>query len=225
MQFSGDYAGFAQAWLEKHHAGATALFIEGCGGDANPYPRGSIQLAQQHGEELAAAVEKELVRELQSVRGPLKTAYEEFPVAFATPPSREELQAQLESKDVDHRNWAGAMLKILDQDGHLPAEYPYPVEVWQFSQDLTLIALGGEVVVDYDLRLKKELGAEKLWVAGYSNDVFAYIPSLRVLKEGGYEGGGAMIYYGQPGPFAPSVEETIIGKVHDLIRRVRSESS
>ena len=225
MQFSGDYAGFAQAWLEKHQAGATALFIEGCGGDANPYPRGSIQLAQQHGEELAAAVEKELVRELQSVRGPLKTAYEEFPVAFATPPSREELQAQLESKDVYHRNWAGAMLKILDQDGHLPAEYPYPVEVWQFSQDLTLIALGGEVVVDYDLRLKKELGAEKLWVAGYSNDVFAYIPSLRVLKEGGYEGGGAMIYYGQPGPFAPSVEETIIGKVHDLIRRVRSESS
>ena len=59
---------------------------------------------------------------------------------------------------------------------------------------------------------------------GRTNDVFAYIPSLRVLQEGGYEGGGAMIYYGQPGPFAPSVEETIIGKVHDLIPRVRSES-
>jgi hypothetical protein len=225
MLFSGDYAGFAQAWLEKHHPGATALFVEGCGGDANPYPRGSIALAQQHGEELAAAVEKGLAGDLKPVHGPLETAYEEVPVAFAMPPSREELQAQLESKDVYHRNWAGAMLKILERDGHLPTEYPYPVEVWQFSQDLTLIALGGEVVVDYDLRLKKELGAEKLWVAGYSNDVFAYIPSLRVLKEGGYEGGGAMIYYGQPGPFAPSIEETIIGKVHDLIGRVRSESA
>ncbi len=83
--------------------------------------------------------------------------------------------------------------------------------------------MAGEVVVDYSLRLKKELGREKVWVAGYSNDVFAYIPSLRVLEEGGYEGGGAMIYYGQPGPFAPSVEETIISKVHELVKRCRRE--
>ena len=225
LQFNGDYAGYAQAWLEKHHPGATALFIAGCGGDANPYPRGTVELAQQHGEELAVAVEKVLVGELQPVRGPLRTAYEEIAVAFATPPSREELQAQLENKDVYHHNWAEAMLKILDRDGHLPTEYPYPLEIWQFSQDLTLIALAGEVVVDYDLRLKKELGAQKLWMAAYCNDVFAYIPSLRVLREGGYEGGGAMVYYGQPGPFAPTIEETIIGKVHDMIQRIRSESS
>ena len=221
LKFSGDYAGFTQAWLEAHHPGTTALFVAGCGGDANPYPRGSIELAKQHGEELAAAVEKVLAGELQPVRAPIKTAYEEFPVAFATPPGREELQAQLENQDVNHRNWAAAMLKILDRDGHLPNEYPYPLQIWQFSQDLTFIALGGEVVVDYDLRLKRELGEEKLWVAAYSNDVFAYIPSLRVLKEGGYEGGGAMVYYGQPGPFAPGIEETIIGKVHDLVAQVR----
>jgi hypothetical protein len=225
MQFHGDYAGFAQAWLESHHPGAKALFVAGCGGDANPYPRGTLELARQHGEELAAAVEKVLVRELPSVHGPLKTAYEEFPVTFAAPPGREELQAQLKSKDVYHQNWAQAMLETLDRDGHLPADYPYPLEIWQFGQDLTLIALGSEVVVDYDLRLKKELGAEKVWVAAYCNDVFAYIPSRRVLEEGGYEGGGAMVYYGQPGPFAPPIEETIVGKVHELIRQVGCEPS
>jgi hypothetical protein len=219
LLFNGDYAGFAQAGLEEHYPEALALFVAGCGGDANPYPRGTIELARQHGEELASAVEKVLAGETLPVHGPLKTAYKEFPVAFATPPGREELQAQLESKDVYRRNWAEAMLKILDRDGHLPGEYPYPLEIWQFSRDLTFIALGGEAVVDYDLRLKKELGADKLWVAAYCNDVFAYIPSLRVLKEGGYEGGGAMVYYGQPGPFAPSIEETIIGKVRELLRR------
>jgi hypothetical protein len=224
LQLNGDYAGFTQAWLEAHHPGAMALFVAGCGGDANPYPRGSVELARQHGEELAAAVDKALAGKLQPVHGPLKTAYEEFPVAFATPPGREELKAQLANQDVYHRNWAEAMLKILDRDGRLPSEYPYPLEIWQFSNDLTFVALAGEVVVDYDLRLKKELGAEKLWVAAYCNDVFAYIPSLRVLKEGGYEGGGAMVYYGQPGPFAPSIEETIIGKVHDLVGQVRSSS-
>ena len=224
LQFNGDYAGFMQAGLEAHHPGSTALFVAGCGGDANPYPRGSIELARQHGEELAAAVEIVLAGKLQPVNGPIKTAYEEFPVAFATPPGREELKAQLASQDVNHRKWAEAMLKIVDRDGRLPSEYPYPLEIWQFSNDLTLVALAGEVVVDYDLRLKKELGAEKLWVAAYCNDVFAYIPSLRVLKEGGYEGGGAMVYYGQPGPFAPSIEETIIGKVHDLVGQVRLKS-
>jgi hypothetical protein len=81
------------------------------------------------------------------------------------------------------------------------------------------------VVVDYDLRLKRELGGEKLWVGAYCNDVFAYIPSLRILKEGGYEGGDAMVYYGQPRPFAPTIEETIIGKVHDLFQQVRSKTS
>jgi neutral ceramidase len=224
MKFSGDYAGFAQATIESNHPGALALFIAGCGGDANPYPRGTVVITRQHGEELAAAVEKVLAGKLQPLRAPINTAYEEFPVSFATPPSREELQAQLQNGDVYHQRWAESMLKILDRDGHLPTAHQYPLEVWQFGEDLTLVAMAGEVVVDYDLRLKKELGPEKLWVAAYCNDVFAYIPSLRVLREGGYEGGGAMIYYGQPGPFAPSVEETIIGKVHELTQRVRNES-
>jgi hypothetical protein len=74
------------------------------------------------------------------------------------------------------------------------------------------------VVVDYSLRLKKELGAERTWVAAYTNDVMAYIPSLRVLNEGGYEGGGAMVYYGLPTVWGPEVEETIVKGVHELAR-------
>jgi neutral ceramidase len=116
------------------------------------------------------------------------------------------------------------MLKIIDQKGHLPSTYPYSLEVWQFGSGLTLVALAGECVVDYDLKLKRELGSGNLWVAGYSNDVFAYIPSSQILQEGGYEGGGAMIYYGQPGPFAPGIEETILHEVHEVIGNLRSRS-
>ena len=75
------------------------------------------------------------------------------------------------------------------------------------------VTLGGEVVVDYALRLKQELGPANTWVAGYSNDVMAYIPSRRVLSEGGYEGGGAMVYYGLPTIWAPEIEETIVREV------------
>jgi hypothetical protein len=61
-----------------------------------------------------------------------------------------------------------------------------------------------------------------LWVAGYSNDVFGYVPSERVLQEGGYEGGGAMLYTPWPGPFAPSVEQRLIRTVHELVDAVQT---
>jgi hypothetical protein len=77
-------------------------------------------------------------------------------------------------------------------------------------------------VVDYALRFKAQYGWDTTWVAAYSNDVFAYIPSRRVLEEGGYEAGGAMVAYGQPAPFRPEVEELVIRKVDALVSRVRS---
>ena len=229
-KFSGDYAGFAQKWLEKRHRGAIAMFMQGCGADANPYPRwnkqrSGVALARQHGQELARAVEKAMDGSLRPVSGPLKTAFKVFPVRFAGPPTRADMEKQLQSNDIYVRKHAEAMLKIIDRKGHLPSSYPYPIEVWQFGPNLTLVALAGECVVDYDLRLKKELGPENVWVAGYSNDVFAYIPSARILKEGGYEGGGAMIYYGQPGPFAPGVEKNILGEVQEVVTHLRMQAS
>jgi neutral ceramidase len=53
--------------------------------------------------------------------------------------------------------------------------------------------------------------------------VFAYIPTLRVLKEGGYEGGGAMIPYGQPAPFTSAVEELIADKVNAVVTKCRAQ--
>jgi len=221
-QFHGDYAGFAQGWLETRHPDAMALFVEGCGGDINPHPRGTLELAQQHGDSLAVAVDGAMSGRLQPVGGPLKTAFELLPLPFPTPPSREDLQKQSESKDVYQQWYARHMLRVLERDGRLPASYPCPLQVWQFGRDLTLIAIGGEVVVEYALRLKKAFG-DRTWVAGYSNDVFAYVPSRRIVEEGGYEGASAMIYYVQPGPFAPSVEEAIVSKVGEMVAQLRGK--
>jgi hypothetical protein len=217
-RINGDYAGFAQAELEKKHPRAVALFVMGCGADANPSPRGTEELARAHGAALANAVDRALGETLQPVDGPVRPAFETVPLSFDTPPSREELNRRLDDKNRYIAKHAREMLSILDRDGRLPPTYPYPIQVWRFGSDLTWIALGGEVVVDYDLRLQKMFGADRLWVSGYSNDVFAYIPSLRVLNEGGYEGGGAMVYYVQPGPWAPPVEETIISATDRIVR-------
>lgn len=220
QQFSGDYAGYAQEYLQEAHPGVTALFLMGCGGDQNPYPRGTVELAKQHGRTLATAVDAALLPKPRPITGNLSAAMEDVTLQFV-PLTRDELVQMSMSKDIYDVRRSKFLLPILEKTGQLPATYPYPVQVVQLGKDLTLVTLAGEVVVDYSLRLKKELGSNPVWVAGYSNDVFGYVPSVRVLKEGGYEGGGAMRYTSHPGPFAPSVEERIVSKVAELALRVR----
>jgi neutral ceramidase len=218
-QWSGDYPGFAQLDLEKNHPGAIALFWAGCGGDQNPLPRRTVALAQEYGRRLAAGVDDVLTKPMTPVQGRLGTAYTEIDLPFADLPSREQLvkDSLAENRFVAAR--AKLLLKELARHGSLQGSYPYPVQVWQLGNQPTFVALGGEVVVDYSLRLKKELGPARTWVAGYTNDVMAYIPSLRVLKEGGYEGGGAMVYYGLPAVWGPRIEELIVAAVHEQVKK------
>jgi neutral ceramidase len=224
--YCGDYPGFAKEYIEQRYPGVTALFIAGCGADQNPYPRTpdrALDLCREHGHTLANAVEAALQGVAKPVRGPLRTALEEVTLDFAEPPSRETLEQQTKSDNKYERLHAEFLLQQLQQEGKIPSTYSYPVQAIRFGDDLMMVALAGEVVVDYSLRLKRELTGPPLWVAGYSNDVFGYVPSARVLHEGGYEGGGAMLYTPLPGPFAPSVEELVVGKVHELMNRVRTE--
>lgn len=219
-QWCGDYAGFAQAYLEEKHPGAVALFWIGCGGDANPLPRGSLEHARKYGRELAEAVEAVLADKNGSpVQGAWAARYAQISLPLEKLPTKEQLAAGLLSKELAVKNRAARLLKALENDGKLDDHYPhYPVQVWRLG-DLAWIALGGEVVIDYNLRLKKErAGAATLWVAGYCNDVMAYIPSARVLKEGGYEADSSMIYYGFPTRWSPAIEDKIVAKVHELVK-------
>ncbi len=211
-KFCGDYAGFAQSSLEKAHPGTQAMFVAGCGADQNPLPRRSVELAENYGGDLAVAVDDVLAAPMKAVEDSLVSSYREIPLPFASLPTKADLEAQAKSKDPIVAKRGELLLATLAAKGALDPSYPYPVQAWRLG-DLTWIFLGGEVVVDYSLRLKRNLGSSKTWVSGYCNDVMAYIPSQRVLKEGGYEGGGAMLYYGLPSPWADSVEEDIVGAV------------
>ncbi len=218
-EFSGDYAGFAQLDIESAHHGAQAMFVAGCGGDQNPIPRRSIELAARYGKQLAASTNAVLAGPLRSVTGGLSTTYEELPLAFAPLPSRETIERDAKSSNFYTASRARLLLETSNRRGSLEKTYPYPVQVWSLG-DLTWIFLGGEVVVDYSLRIKRNLGSSRTWVSAYCNDVMAYIPSRRILDEGGYEGGGAMLYYGLPASWSPAVEEAIIAAVARRVQAV-----
>jgi neutral ceramidase len=215
-QWCGDYAGYAQADVEAAHPGAIALFVQGCGGDQNPYPRGKIELAQMHGQSLATAVEAALTATAQPVSGPLQEKLADVQIDFA-PLTRTDLEEQAKSSNKWMANHAKGVLAQLERGEKPATHYPYPVQVLRFGDGLTFVGLAGETVVDYSLRLKHELAGPPLWIAGYCNDVMAYIPSKRVLEEGGYEARDSMYFSKLPGPWAPTLEERIVGEVHTLL--------
>ncbi len=219
-QISGDYAGFAQAEIEKTHPGAAALFLQLCGADANPNPRGTLALAEQHGRTLASEVERVLSARMKPLRGVIRTAFQIVEPKFA-PYTRETFESQLKDANAAKVRNARAQLKAIDE-GRPIRRIPYPVQAVRFGKSLTLVALGGEVVVDYALRIKRDFRAAKepIIVAGYSNDVMCYIPSLAVLKGGGYEPVESMVYYGMPGPLDGDVEETVFAGIRSIMKRV-----
>jgi hypothetical protein len=177
-----------------------------------------------YGRILAAAVDLVLHGKMRPVSGPLKTAFDTVDVPFQKAPTRAELESALKQADSPFRRRGFEyLLGVLDREGSLPARYPYPVQVWQFSRDLRLIGLTGEPVVDYSLRFKGQYGWNDTWVAGYNNELLAYIPSLRVLNEGSYEGTEDMTEYGLPAPFGHAIEELIAEKVNELVGDTRAD--
>jgi neutral ceramidase len=220
-QWCGDWPSFAQLVLEKSHPEAIALFWAGCGADQNPLPRRTVALAEQYGQQIADSVDAVIRGAMTPVRGNLAMAYKEIDLPFAELPNREKLVVDTMSQNKFIVARAKMLLQELEKHGSIRGQYPYPVQTWRLGDELKFVALGGEVVVDYALRLKKEIGPGKTWVAGYTNDVMAYIPSLRVLKEGRYEGADAMIYYGLPTVWGPRVEELIVDEVLAQVKRLR----
>ncbi len=214
-QVDGDYAGFAQREIERAHPGATAMFMILCGADQNPHPRGRYENVEAHGRSLAAAVEKVLGGDLKQVRPPIRTVWRTTELEFA-PHTRQQFEDEATNKNVYKQRRAKAMLEAYDQ-GKPIRRLTYPVQAVRLNDDFTLLALAGEVVLDYSNRARQEYPTENLVVAGYCNEVSCYIPSLRVLREGGYEPVDSMIYYGQPGPFTENVEETVFRCVRDVM--------
>lgn len=213
FSWSGDYPAYAQLAIEAQHPSAVAMFWAGCGADQNPLPRRKQELAEKYGQQLADAVEKTLAGDPQPVAPSLRASYAEIDLPLGKLPTREELSAQAKDTNLFIAARAKHHLAELAAGRALAQSYPYPIANWKLGDEVDWVFLGGEVVVDYALRLKTERHAKNTWVTAYANDVMAYIPSRRVLAEGGYEGGGAMVYYGLPTVWSETVEETIVNAV------------
>lgn len=228
-RYCGDYAGFAQAALEAKNPGAVALFIAGAGADQNPEPRGSLDLTHRYGQTLAEAVQRRLATPNAEgeITGSLRVAYDEIALGFQPLPTREQLEAQRVSADLPMRTKAEYLLEKLDRGELFAPSHPCPLHVARLGDSLLLVALGGEPVIDYAREFKRRFAApgRLVWVAGYANDMFGYVPTARVLREGGYEGNRSVLWSALPMPFAEDAEPRVIGGVERLVRQVEQDTT
>lgn len=214
-QISGDWAGYAMETIEHQHAGATALISIGCAGDANPLSDATgdkVEVAADQGRQIASEVDRLLAGPLRQITAPVATTFNRIILPFDEHPTRQEWE-QRAARDDAIGYHARVQLARLDRGESLQTELSYPIQTWSFGDQLAMVLLPGEVVVDYAVRLKQQYDPSRLWITAYANDVPCYIPSERILKEGGYEGAGAMTYYDRPAPLKTGVEELIINEV------------
>ncbi|MCK5693347.1 MAG: neutral/alkaline non-lysosomal ceramidase N-terminal domain-containing protein [Bacteroidales bacterium] len=210
-EWSGDYPGFSMIELERLYPGTTALFFSGAGADQNPLPRRSIGLAKQYGKELAAAVERVLEEDMRELSPTLAVSYSEIELPLNPPPSLNELHEYAEAPEDYVRRWAEKMIDKMEQEESFINSYPYPLQVWHMG-DQMLVNMGGEVVVEYAIKLKQIFGQD-IFVFAYSNDEVAYIPSVTIIEEGGYEGLISQMVYGLPGTWKADIESMIIQEI------------
>jgi hypothetical protein len=213
----GDWPGVTRELIQKRHPGAIALVAIGTGADSNPNPRGGgLPDVERHAEAVAAEVDRLLTTSMRPVRSVPEGRLRYIDLPLAPLPGRADWEARAKRDDPTGFQ-ARDILRRLDAGERVPATATYPVQTWTFGSDLAMVFLGGEVVADYGLRLKRELDASRLWVNAYSNDVAFYVASRRLIPEGGYEVMGSMVYYGQPSSLAEGTENLIVRTVHDLL--------
>jgi pimeloyl-ACP methyl ester carboxylesterase len=216
---SGDWAGYAQTAIEARYPGSTTLIAIGCGADANPdsgVVGDDTATAARQGNEIADGIARILDRPRLPVTGSLSIQSETISLDFATPPSKSEWQERAQRTDAVGYH-AKINLARLEEGDPIDKSIDYRIQTWHFGDSMAWVFLPGEVVVDYSIRLKRELDESKVWITAYANDSPCYIPSERILEEGGYEGGDAMVYYDRPGPFASGLENRIVETVHTLL--------
>lgn len=242
-EWSPDYPGAMRRKLEAELEDSRALFVQGCGGDAKVVHRNpktgavafsaSPEQSHQAGIALARAV-------LDCIRGAdknkaasdagaaptprfvalqpkLKTALVTGSLSLQPGMSVAELnKLALGGNPRSYQTWWARKMCAFPDDR---TALRYDVQALQLG-DLTLIALEGEVCADWGPFVRGLAATPYAMVVGYANEVSCYVPTARIVKEGGYEGDLSHKVYLLPAPFQPRMEVELTNLVQRVIAKV-----
>jgi dienelactone hydrolase len=218
--------------LESALDDCRALFVMGCGGDAKVVVRdektgkddfaASPEKSEAAGIKLAEHVLDYLQKsKLAALDGKLESKLVSGTLSLQAPRSREQIEAMALDGNPKTGStwWARQSLAYPDER----RQQRYDVQAWQLG-DLTLVALEGEVCADWGPMSRALASTKYAMTIGYANEVPGYIPTARIIREGGYEGDTSHMAYFLPAPFEPKMEIELTALIEKALSRTHGSA-
>lgn len=229
-KFSNDFAAAATALVEEAYPESVGMFLQGCAGELKPRPLAvddDFAGADEAGiREVGAVLGREVVGVLQG--GGFRTiecrlkAEQRDPLLYTeqTPVSFYEAIAGDPARNAFYRNSAKRTIRAI-HDGNIKDRLPFYICVWELDDRTRIVAMEGEVSTEYAMQIKRLFNREneEMIVLGYTNGVYSYVPTRKMLGEGGYEAENNY-FFGLRGPYVPEIEDIIVGQVARALRRL-----
>ncbi|NUQ02057.1 MAG: hypothetical protein HUU35_19590, partial [Armatimonadetes bacterium] len=127
-------------------------------------------------------------------------------------PTLADMQAMAASDDAFNKAFAIWTLARCP-DGHVPTTLPYEAQLFTLGNEVSVLALPGEVVSELGYAARQTVPRPTLF-SGYSNGLPCYVPNARIRRQGGYEAGlRSNEFFGLPGWLAQESELAILAAV------------
>lgn len=225
-KWSPDWPGAMRRHIERRVPDARAVFVKGCGADANPYRRdvsGNYVLARDPAwsRQIGVRLGRQIVELLegpsfQPLDARLKTTLVSGSLSLKRARSRASLREQaMTGPNSSHLTW-WARQSIAYPDPRKSVEYD--VQAWRLG-DFTQFWLEGEVCADLGVATRSLVDGP-VATAAYTNACPGYISSARLIREGGYEGDTSHMAYFLPAPFAEKSEKEYLGLCRRALRQL-----
>lgn len=216
---SADYPGATCRELEKRYPDSMAVFLQGAGADINPAVLigGDKYRSTFYTDVLITG--KILANDVNNI---LKSNMREFALELKTSLSRINLPLgeyktdffmELTKGDDERKAMYGKRMLEIAQSDMYRSGCPFQISIVELAKDVRLIGLEGEICNKIGIDIRNIFKQGNTIVLGYTNGSISYIPTPKILSEGGYEAVCAYTKSGIPAPFADNTESVILDHI------------
>jgi len=222
---SADFPGVVRRVLEEENPGMSVVFLQGCGADIKPYISAedgrfkgcTFDELEQAGRRLANEITQYISRpEWRRINAAFRTGFSEVKL-YTEVWDKAKWQTVLDDpKEPDYRKKSIEKLLIDMKENRVKNYLPFYMSFLKLDEKTCFICMENEVVTDIGKEIKNLFDEDVITLA-YSNSRSCYIPTKKIIQDGGYEGESFKAAR-LAGPFVPEIEDIIVGRAALMVK-------
>lgn len=234
LQITADYCGYAVDEIWRKSGGRVMpIFLQGCCGNINPFPRGTFQDAARNGAILGKAAVRAMRRAEPADNNYIDHAEATIDLPLIPPPASVQCDSHIaewtarteEELKGGHQGrilHAEGLLRYFEMErdvaieGRAKLSKPFTLQLLE-AGGFRFLGMPAEMFVQYALDVDENAGKSPVISVAYANGVHGYVPTAADFPYGGYEVDGAHRYY-HTLMYSPACELLIRKAVYDLLK-------